>query len=341
MIKLSDNNPLDSEKRYLVDWSIPQNCEELLQNFKLPIYFSYDILQCSPVDSIYRDTWPSLFIGAAGTQSKLHIDSFGSHFWMLLISGRKKWIFYPAEDIPLLYPTYDHSFDPVFAHDPFAAIDASSTPTRPHTPPSSSVPRAAAFSLSHSEGGNGVGERVVENEGVREDGFLSRYATPFEVVLEPGELIFVPSGMPHAVMNLETSVALSGNYVDSTNLKDAISQLKLDSLTCERSRDLYEYLSNHPIEYLENRIKEVVGNVLNNPTISNSISNNTNNSNDNNGTYQDNISRKTMENHKQDDENNDDDRKIFDSSTEVTDCRKLTIDWKAFKSVCKNKYMVS
>ena len=41
-----------------------------------------------------------------------------------------------------------------------------------------------------------------------------------------GELLFVPSGVPHFVQNLENSVSISANYVRSANT--------LQTYTCER-----------------------------------------------------------------------------------------------------------
>ncbi len=41
----------------------------------------------------------------------------------------------------------------------------------------------------------------------------ARNGTMFEGVLGEGELIFVPSGAPHAAANLDATVALSVNYV--------------------------------------------------------------------------------------------------------------------------------
>ena len=282
------------DKRYLVDWSIPQNCEELLQNFNIPIYFSYDLLQCAPIGYLYRDSWPSLFIGAAGTQSKLHIDSFGSHFWMLLISGRKRWVFYPAADVPLLYPSYDHSFDPVFAYDPFPSSEDASAPC--------SAPCADQS----------------QEELLREECSLSKYATPFEAILEPGDLIFVPSGMPHAVMNLETSVAISGNFVDVSNIEDVKAQLRLDGLICDRSRDLYEYLNNHTVEDMEKKMEDIVNsnNDKNNIATSNDINHNENN---NNAEYIDNNSLDT---------NNINDNKS----------KWKTIPWRKFKHTCNRMW---
>ena len=50
----------------------------------------------------------------AGTNSGLHIDAFGSHFWMYLVSGQKKWTFYPPEAAGSLNPVFYDSMDPVF-----------------------------------------------------------------------------------------------------------------------------------------------------------------------------------------------------------------------------------
>jgi hypothetical protein len=41
----------------------------------------------------------------------------------------------------------------------------------------------------------------------------ARNGTMFEAVLGEGELIFVPSGAPHAAVNLDPTVALGVNYV--------------------------------------------------------------------------------------------------------------------------------
>ena len=39
---------------------------------------------------LFADAWPSLFVGAKGTQSDVHVDSIGSHFWMALMEGFKE-----------------------------------------------------------------------------------------------------------------------------------------------------------------------------------------------------------------------------------------------------------
>ena len=49
---------------------------------------------------------------------------------------------------------------------------------------------------------------------------------PRECVVEAGEVIFVPRGWWHLVINLEESVALTQNYVSSANLKHVLKYIK-------------------------------------------------------------------------------------------------------------------
>ena len=55
--------------------------------------------------------WPSLLVGPQGTSSDLHIDSMATHFWMFLVSGRKRWRVHRAEDKALLgFDEFQHFF---------------------------------------------------------------------------------------------------------------------------------------------------------------------------------------------------------------------------------------
>eukprot|EP01104_Vermistella_antarctica_P015670 TRINITY_DN5198_c0_g1_i1.p1 TRINITY_DN5198_c0_g1~~TRINITY_DN5198_c0_g1_i1.p1 ORF type:complete len:708 (+),score=194.45 TRINITY_DN5198_c0_g1_i1:84-2126(+) len=49
---------------------------------------------------------------------------------------------------------------------------------------------------------------------------------PFDANLRAGEMLFVPAGCPHQVYNNEDTVAISGNYVDSSNLEGSIEELE-------------------------------------------------------------------------------------------------------------------
>ena len=115
------SNP--DSKGYLFDWGLPKSCTDLLADFVVPKYFAGDYLQSLPVSNrdpatgvdspprLYADSWPSLFVGPAHSGGGLHIDSFGSNFWMSVLSGRKLWQFFDEAALPFLYPSHqDQSF---------------------------------------------------------------------------------------------------------------------------------------------------------------------------------------------------------------------------------------
>lgn len=162
--------------------------------------FVGDFLQRTAPGSLYRDSWPSLFIAAAGVHSDLHIDAFGSNFWMAMLEGKKKWTLFSHEQQSFLYPKYDSSLDPVFE------VDLES-------------PDLTLFPL------------------------LS-LAKPWQCVLEPGDLLFVPAGCPHRVENLTQSAAISANFVDLSNLSLVKKELHFASLVDPSARELLGQLDS-------------------------------------------------------------------------------------------------
>lgn len=62
-------------------------CKYIIQ---LQLFISDDFLQRTAPGTLYKDSWPSLFIAPAGLISELHVDAFGSNFWMALFEGKKR-----------------------------------------------------------------------------------------------------------------------------------------------------------------------------------------------------------------------------------------------------------
>lgn len=85
------------DQRYLFDWSLPVHCPQLASELFIPRYFAGDFLQRTTPGSLYHDSWPSLFIAPAGCRSELHVDAFGSNFWMALFEGRKRLVYCIAD----------------------------------------------------------------------------------------------------------------------------------------------------------------------------------------------------------------------------------------------------
>ena len=175
---------------YLFDWSLPLFCPELNKEFVIPEYVKHDYLKRTSDGALYRNSWPSLFVTGAGNVSELHVDAFGSNFWMYLFSGRKKWTFFKPENLNQLKPNYYDSLDPVFD--------------------------------CKAEDGRGLSVSTV--------------------ILEPGQFLFVPHGSPHRVENLTDSVAVSGNFVDESNIKDVLNHLKTNALVDPRAGELVKEL---------------------------------------------------------------------------------------------------
>ncbi|KAG5189154.1 hypothetical protein JKP88DRAFT_218036 [Tribonema minus] len=78
--------------------------------------------------------------------------------------------------------------------------------------------------------------------------------TGWQCAMEAGDLLFVPSGCPHEVENEGPGpvVAVSCNYVDSSNLERALEALALQGLTDERAAELLAALeavatAEHPL----------------------------------------------------------------------------------------------
>lgn len=108
---------------YLHDWGLPRSCPEIMgpppyDEFIFPKYFAGDYFQRMPFVG-YQHSWPSLFVGANGTESKMHIDSGGTNFWMYLLEGEKEWRFYDRHDVLELYPKpgSQHFFFDIFRPD--------------------------------------------------------------------------------------------------------------------------------------------------------------------------------------------------------------------------------
>ena len=60
-----------------------------------------------------------------------------------------------------------------------------------------------------------------------------RQLTIHEIKLEADDLIFVPAGWPHQVDNLETSVAMSANFIDASNVQRCIEEAEVMAIVEE------------------------------------------------------------------------------------------------------------
>jgi len=202
----------DTIGHYLYDVSLKKQLPILLDDFRLPRYIQKDFLQRTMRRHYFVESWPTLFVASPDTKSTLHIDQWHGSFWMVQVAGSKRWTMFHPDDYSNL--------DPIYHPD--------------------SINRAKKGNNSEKvkeEDGNGESEaqepmraafrdlREMEKANVESDGKAHprlSSARRVEVVLTPGDLLFVPGGTPHFVENLGVTVAYAGNFVDAGNYRKAV-----------------------------------------------------------------------------------------------------------------------
>ena len=172
---------------------------------------------------MYRDAWPSLFVGPRGTRSGLHIDAFGSNFWMAVLEGTKRWKLFRRDDAAFLGPSYQVSLDPTFAAERDGAVVGL---PGDHT---------GAGVTSDEVGGSRPLDAIDAEH-------MTSCAGGWDFCLHAGEVLFVPAGCPHGVWNVTDSIAISANYVDYSNLSLAITELEFTSTEDPRARVVLDSL---------------------------------------------------------------------------------------------------
>ena len=186
-------NTIEEAPLYLFERDF-NSISSLRDDYSVPAYFSPDAEHGADLFRLLGDRkrpdFKWLVVGPERSGSIFHIDPNQTNAWNGLIRGRKKWIFYPPGVTPPGVTTSNDGADV--------------------TEPISTGEWCIAFWKYHEEARNhpNVSKR------------------PLECILEAGELIFVPHNWWHMVINLEYAVAITHNYVSSSNLVDCLNFLK-------------------------------------------------------------------------------------------------------------------
>lgn len=99
----------DHDPYYLSAWKFEHDAPELLQQYTAPeCFYSWH----TRLPQQIRPVWRWLFIGGANTGTKMHLDVLMTSAWNGVISGRKRWLFYPPDQRDQVYDGNVDAFHP-------------------------------------------------------------------------------------------------------------------------------------------------------------------------------------------------------------------------------------
>ena len=100
----------EDDPYYLKDWFFTEEYPEFIKDYELPRFFECWSEQLP--DSLKLNLrW--FYIGPANSMSSLHVDGMHTSAWNAVISGRKRWLFYPPDQAPYMYEGKVNAFAPL------------------------------------------------------------------------------------------------------------------------------------------------------------------------------------------------------------------------------------
>jgi histone arginine demethylase JMJD6 len=204
----SCNRPL-----YLFDPTFESDCNGILADYEIPKYFEDDLLSVVDVDCRPNYRW--LVAGPKLSGVGMHSDPLHTSAWNALIVGKKKWI---MAEPSFASTTAQSCYQEQELWKLFSSVSTIRSSDDPIKLALQHVSAPAAISLPDGQ----------------------------EVILftqDAGEVLFVPSGWQHAVINTEYSVAVTHNFLHPSTLllsartnEDSVSRVnesKLESVVQE------------------------------------------------------------------------------------------------------------
>lgn len=182
---------------YLFERDFASSSAALDKDYSIPSYFSFESAELGHGTDLFRllgdkgrPDYRWLIAGPARSGSIFHVDPNQTNAWNVSIKGRKKWIFYPPGVSPPGVVQSDDGADV--------------------TVPITTGEWLLSFWKDHLEARQNVDPAN----------------RPLETIVNPGEVIFVPHGYWHMVVNLDDCIALTHNYVSTSNLADCLRFLR-------------------------------------------------------------------------------------------------------------------
>eukprot|EP01064_Diplonema_japonicum_P032655 TRINITY_DN6191_c2_g3_i1.p1 TRINITY_DN6191_c2_g3~~TRINITY_DN6191_c2_g3_i1.p1 ORF type:complete len:400 (+),score=69.60 TRINITY_DN6191_c2_g3_i1:47-1246(+) len=188
-VKQLDDNVQPSP--YMHDWSVQKNCPKLLEEYVVPKYYAQDYLRNLETEAS----------GAAGAFGGTML-TYGET-WPSLFVGEKS-------------TGSGFHVDSGDTHFVMHMIEG-----RKHFRLIRNLDRVAAYEDRNR--GTFTSDLFKPDFGELP---LLALLTVYETVLGPGEILFVPGGSAHQVVNLSPTIGISTNFIDNSNIQRCISQFE-------------------------------------------------------------------------------------------------------------------
>ena len=174
----------DDSPLYIFDGSFgdKEGSQPLLKDYDVPKYFKEDLFR--HVGEKRRPPYRWVVIGPPRSGSSVHVDPLATSAWNALISGHKRWALYP----------------------PNAGL------TKPDLKPKGIGLDGESVTWFQRMYPKTRGKEWTEVRG---------FPKPMDCVQKPGEIMYVPDGWWHAVLNLDHTVAVTQNVVTTARFPKA------------------------------------------------------------------------------------------------------------------------
>uniref|UniRef100_A0A9J2Q974 JmjC domain-containing protein n=1 Tax=Ascaris lumbricoides TaxID=6252 RepID=A0A9J2Q974_ASCLU len=241
MRSTNDDSPL-----YIFDSSFGERhkTRRLLDDYEVPIMFQDDLFRYA--NEKRRPPYRWIVIGPARSGTGVHVDPLGTSAWNALINGHKKFRHKTRRllddyEVPIMFQDDLFRYANEKRRPPYRwiVIGPARSGTGVHVDPLGTSAWNALINghkkwcFLHPETPKSLLKPRKEECGKHPDEattwFLSVYRRvkapdwpksfpPIEAIQRPGELVFVPSGWWHVVLNLSDTVAVTQNFCSITNL---------------------------------------------------------------------------------------------------------------------------
>ncbi|XP_028128145.1 2-oxoglutarate and iron-dependent oxygenase JMJD4 [Diabrotica virgifera virgifera] len=205
-IKDKPNVLINTSYEYVKNWHLQLNHPEE-RFYEVPIYFASDWLNEYYVNCM-DDDYRFVYMGSNGTWTPFHADVFSSYSWSANVFGKKRWLIFPPGNEEILRNSLgDLPYDVEGKESISIARDCMSIRTE-----SISIAKESISTAKES-----ISSRK-ESMLIRSGHSSDTDKQCIEVVQNPGEAIFIPSGWYHQVQNISYAISVNHNWVNGCNI---------------------------------------------------------------------------------------------------------------------------